>query len=750
MVRGYFWVVLVGLIACSQAWGAERVVVNTDIGHSIDDVVALSLLLKSDEVEVLAVVTSGTESEKRARMARHLLYLLGRDDIPVAAGSAAESDQTPVGMIYHFSEDFGRVPPPELDGVALFLEAIASAGGKVTVLSLGPLTTVANALAVDPSVAERISSLVCSPGGGEELEYFRRDPTSAGNVLGVAERLELVPPEIRKKAAWSEVDLTVLDGLPVGRALHEMAVYGNPDKGDPLVDTQVAAYCIRRKLFDSRVVELAPESIGLASDAFSPREVNVLEGFDTRTFRQLLMDRLKDPRPTIVACLNRVQAYVGDLTPALSAPLSNDLLAIRRLSREIHFQTRLRTELRESGMRAIHRLLKNLEILQEHKAGRRMIQRLSLASALLGDIRLAFPSDYRETGRFKGILGDRVEVTLRLENRGPFDIARARFTVFDWTLRKPKTESVIDLHSGAQQSRSFAFPLPLGDDYPDFLRARVLLEFQFDVGWAKLPYEVWIEVLPPFVMELAEPPSEDILSLVVTPHAERRQQVLVRIEPWRGNWSIPGSERTIDFQYPTGAESTSIFSLVDGKALREQRVAFAIPSVPPGELNALKVTASNATYQQSLDIAFPRPGSGAVWLPEVEGATQAVERVADHWALVTAPQADKRYICYQVVDPSLRQEAAGLEIEVDYYDPGTAEDRFVIEYDSEIPESQEARFRASVTAVKTGEEGWRTHRFVLPRVFLGDRQPGRADFRIWDAGDGREIIRQVKVSQARP
>jgi purine nucleosidase len=751
MARLCLRVALVGLAALSPAWGVERVIVNTDIGHQVDDVVALSLLLKSEEVEVLAVVVSGTDGEQRARIGRHLLYLLGHDDIPVAAGGAAETDQVPVGPIYHFSEDFGRVPPSELDGPELFLEAISSAGGKVTVLSFGPLTTVASALTADPAVREKISSIIVSPGSAGEWEYFRRDPAGAATVIAQVKRFEIAVPQISQKAAWGDIDLAGLDGLPVGRALREMAIYGDVQKGTPLIDTQVAAYAIHRELLDVKQQICSPEMIGLASGAFEKREVTVLHGFDARSYRQLLNDRLRDPRATVVACLNRVQAHNADLTPALSSPLSDDLVAIRRLAREIRSQSRLRTETRESGMRAIHRLLKKLEILREHHAGRKMSQRLSQASAILGDIRIALPAEYRNTGRFKGILGDRAEVTLGLENRGPFDIPRARFTVFDWTLRNWKDESVIDLRSGAQQFRSFEFPLPLGEEYPDFLRARVLLKWQFEAGWATLPYEVWVEVMPPFVMRLPEPPREDLLTIGITPNTTDRQQVLVRLEPLHGQWFISENEKTIKFPVPSLVDPTSIFAGGDGKTLKEEVVTFVTPSPPPGELNALKVIASNGTYQGSLEVVFPRPGSGVVWVPESEGTPAQFEQVENQWAIVTNPEAGRRHAYYRVVDPSLRGEKeASVEIEVDYYDAGEAEDRFVIEYDAEVPEPDGKRFQASVTAAKPGEKGWHKHRFVLPQISLPSGSSGRPDFRIWDAGDGREIIGRVTVSRARP
>jgi len=742
--------VLIVVAVSMSVEAMEYVVINTDAGHDIDDIVALSLLAKSEEVEILAVVTSGAEAEKRARIARHVLYLLGHDEIPVAAGKGADGDRSPVGGMYHFSEDFGRVPPPGMDGAGLLLHALHSAGRAVTVLSLGPLTTLSEALAADPGAAGRIGSIVCSSGGEGDWEYFRRDPVSVAAVLGVFDAVEVIPPEVGREVTWADVDPMGLEGLPVGRILREMAAYGRPQKEAPLVDTLAAAYCIRRSILEPEVVPCAPDLIGLATGAFPARPVTFLRKFDQRSLRPLLADRLEDPRPTIAACLERVQAHNAELTPALGAPLANDLHSLRRFAREISTQGRLRTSDRESGMKIIHRLLKSLEILQEHEAGRSMIQRLSLASSLLGDIRVLVPAEYRETGRFKGFLGDEASVSVGLDNRGPFDIPRARVQVFDWTLRKQKGESLINLRSGGQQLRSFGFPLAPDGEYADFLRAYVVAAWQYENGWARLPYELWIEVCPPFTMRFAEPPTEDVLSVTVKSNMDRRQQVVVRVEPYCGQWSVPGNERTIDFEPPQAGEVASIFPLLDARAAREQTVAFAIPVLPAGELNALKVAAGNGTYRDSMTVVFPLPGAGVVWLQEVNGATPVIEPFAGRWALATDPASANRHLYYDVLDASLRGGEVGVEIEVDYYDAGTAEDRFAIEYDATFPGEEGERFRASVTAQKQGEEGWHTHRFVLPQAFFGDHPPVGADFRIWDGGDGREVIGRVAISRMQP
>ena len=63
-----------------------NVLIDTDIGDDIDDVLALALALCSPEIELLGVTTVFGDTQKRAYLAAHILEVFGHKDIPVAAG----------------------------------------------------------------------------------------------------------------------------------------------------------------------------------------------------------------------------------------------------------------------------------------------------------------------------------------------------------------------------------------------------------------------------------------------------------------------------------------------------------------------------------------------------------------------------------------------------------------------------------------------------------------------------------------
>jgi purine nucleosidase len=63
------------------------VVLDTDIGTDVDDVVALGLLLRAPRIDLRAVTTVYVNAGLRARMVKAVLALAGRDDIPVGSGA---------------------------------------------------------------------------------------------------------------------------------------------------------------------------------------------------------------------------------------------------------------------------------------------------------------------------------------------------------------------------------------------------------------------------------------------------------------------------------------------------------------------------------------------------------------------------------------------------------------------------------------------------------------------------------------
>ena len=171
-----------------------KIILDTDIGDDIDDAFALSFGLGSPEFDLLGVTVVYGDVETRARIARRMLRLCGREDIPVRAGF-----ERPLGFDWHpgtapeqCSQREAVADDPEpLDrsaGAAEFVAATARRHpGQVHVLTIGAMTNVAAALRMDPSVAKTLAGVVslagyAPPRQGRPEWNVRYDPQAAQTI----------------------------------------------------------------------------------------------------------------------------------------------------------------------------------------------------------------------------------------------------------------------------------------------------------------------------------------------------------------------------------------------------------------------------------------------------------------------------------------------------------------------------------------------------------------------------------------
>lgn len=124
IVSSRFFVVLNVVLAMASplellAEGPRKaVLLDTDIGSTLDDAIALSVLLSSPGIDLKAITTSGGDCEDRAWIVCRLLSMIGRNQIPVAWGR----DPQPPGEVkemfqyrYHPAVLFNRTARPLAD-----------------------------------------------------------------------------------------------------------------------------------------------------------------------------------------------------------------------------------------------------------------------------------------------------------------------------------------------------------------------------------------------------------------------------------------------------------------------------------------------------------------------------------------------------------------------------------------------------------------------------------------------------------
>ena len=147
---------------------AEKIIIDTDIGDDVDDAFALALALRSPEVEIVGITTTFGDTETRAKLVDRMLGEAGRTDIPVAAGTAAHTDNSFTQRRYAEGGHFARSSHP--DAVNFILEQIRKNPGEITLVAIGPLVNVGGLIDKDAATFRKLKRVVMM-GGSVERGY---------------------------------------------------------------------------------------------------------------------------------------------------------------------------------------------------------------------------------------------------------------------------------------------------------------------------------------------------------------------------------------------------------------------------------------------------------------------------------------------------------------------------------------------------------------------------------------------------
>ncbi len=183
-----------------------------DCDPGVDDAIALLLALASPELEVLGVTTvAGNQTlERTTANALRVVELVGRDDVPVAAGAERPLVRDLVVAQVHGESGLGGWDLPPVRGssidehaVSFLARRVLESSSPVTLVALGPLTNVALLLALDPEAAHRLERIVLMGGA-----------IGAGNMTPLAEFNVWTDPEAAARVFSSGLDVTMV-GLDV-------------------------------------------------------------------------------------------------------------------------------------------------------------------------------------------------------------------------------------------------------------------------------------------------------------------------------------------------------------------------------------------------------------------------------------------------------------------------------------------------------------------------------------------------------
>lgn len=331
-----------GLLARAGEPAAERVLLDTDIGTDVDDALALVLAARSRGVELVSVTTVGGKPGIRAAMAERLLALVGKQDIPVAAGLARPlpSERYQVWMPQGLwmghegrgllsDEEIAAIPPGEGAGVDQIISTLLGSKTKLTVVTIGPVSNFGAALKREPAIAEKVKRYVAMGGsvmanpqlGSRELSpmaefNFNADREAAAIALAAGIPTTLVPIEVTIRTYLTADDVETLRGAddPAARALARLLDVWGPifrnlylsfglprsSLGDwvcHLHDPLAILVVTRPELFSFAEVRITPvEQDGIFRTRLSNSgefPLRVVTAVDVQAVRNLVMKRLR-------------------------------------------------------------------------------------------------------------------------------------------------------------------------------------------------------------------------------------------------------------------------------------------------------------------------------------------------------------------------------------------------------------------------------------------------------------------------
>ncbi|GIF14984.1 nucleoside hydrolase [Actinoplanes teichomyceticus] len=205
----------------------HRIILDTDVamgapGSDIDDgfAMALAVDLADQSLELVTTVNGNTDVETATVVALDLLDRLGRPGIPVVKGAPAPllrplHDHPARDRVAGLRERLGgRAPAPGRAATAIIDHVLANPG-EISLVAIGPLTNVAVALILEPSLSSAVKEIVVM--GGVFLRTTSRlsmpgefniwiDPEAAAIVLNSGAHLRFIGLDVTLQVQLSRCD----------------------------------------------------------------------------------------------------------------------------------------------------------------------------------------------------------------------------------------------------------------------------------------------------------------------------------------------------------------------------------------------------------------------------------------------------------------------------------------------------------------------------------------------------------------
>lgn len=320
----------------------QKIIIDTDPG--IDDALALLLACAAkDQLEVLALTTvnGNVGVEQVTKNAFKILKIAGREDIPVYQGNGKplmrEMDHCEE---FHGDDGLGNLGMDDCNGIIqdetavdFLVRKVRQEKEEITIVPIGPLTNIAQAVQKDPGFVENVKELVIMGGaenGGNMSPHaefnFWTDPEAAKIVFSAGfKKITMIGLDATSYVFLSPTlrELLYLLNTPISRFIHKITrLYADghweieKKLGCELCDVLTIAFLLDRTLVEKVDAFVDIETKGLCDGAsvvyrtkYYPDKVKNCEvavKADTRRFFEIFFDTLfPEHREVVQEILNQ-------------------------------------------------------------------------------------------------------------------------------------------------------------------------------------------------------------------------------------------------------------------------------------------------------------------------------------------------------------------------------------------------------------------------------------------------------------
>jgi inosine-uridine nucleoside N-ribohydrolase len=400
------------LTANSGGVGASDLPILLDVapGNEFSDVFAIVQAVRTPGLSVVGITTSYFDTQEETRTVLKLLDLVGRPDIPVAAGQSIERKPSPIA---DWSKGYRERSPSPETAADLILNLSRQYPGDLEIVASGSLTNIGAALKADPTLAGRLGRIYVNDVDltGELGENFKRDAANAGIVFSTT-----IPLTLFDKRAGADLVLTrgriqkiAASRSELSDALLELAVRfaeksGHPGTPISLSTCLPVAYASTPAYTDSEEKKLQFVEGRLFENEDPPsRMAKVATSTHPQAVYREIVGKIDDARLDFSAALAQLVLDFPKFTPAALARVQERLakgMAVPEQPKEMPDSEKFRVQL----LSYIEQYLDMLKSLDDPTA-RESYGRFRECFARMADIGWRFPDAFYENWHFDSAPG---------------------------------------------------------------------------------------------------------------------------------------------------------------------------------------------------------------------------------------------------------------------------------------------------------------------------------------------------------